>query len=221
MTTQPEFWKNIGPTCDGGETLPRFLSTPNATRFGSNRNYKDNTNPQGEPTDYRPSLDTLANSGELTSFVVASLAKTYRSPGKEQASMENAQDYGTSSPVSFANFDQDTCLWKTSQLCLFGGLMPFSGRWPRSGTMRSGIAYRLPPLVPRISGTGSSLWRTPQAWNAQQGPKSDANLQKAMKTGHAPITLTDQVRTVSGGQLNPTWVELLMGFPPGWTVVEG
>jgi hypothetical protein len=27
--------------------------------------------------------------------------------------------------------------------------------------MRNGIAYRLPPLVPRISGTGCSFWRTP------------------------------------------------------------
>jgi hypothetical protein len=27
--------------------------------------------------------------------------------------------------------------------------------------MRNGIAYRLPPLVPRISGTGYSFWRTP------------------------------------------------------------
>jgi hypothetical protein len=30
--------------------------------------------------------------------------------------------------------------------------------------------------------------------------------------GHSP-----QLPEVIGGQLNPTWVEWLMGFPPGWT----
>jgi hypothetical protein len=26
--------------------------------------------------------------------------------------------------------------------------------------------------------------------------------------------------SVVGGQLNPTWVEWLMGYPSGWTVLE-
>jgi hypothetical protein len=31
---------------------------------------------------------------------------------------------------------------------------------------------------------------------------------------------SDPEGTASGGQLNPTWVEWLMGFPPGWTDCE-
>lgn len=88
------------------------------------------------------------------------------------------------------------------------------------------------------------MWRTPQAANATQGPKSPEHFERVMKTGESCITLTDQVRmfptpTVQdasnnggpsqhkrnskplnahvGGRLNPEWVEWLMGYPIGWT----
>lgn len=56
---------------------------------------------------------------------------------------------------SLANWDQESLSWKTSQLSLLEDYQTFSGRWPRSGLMRNGTAYQLPPLVPRISGTES------------------------------------------------------------------
>jgi hypothetical protein len=31
---------------------------------------------------------------------------------------------------------------------------------------------------------------------------------------------SDPEGTAAGGQLNPTWVEWLMGFPLGWTDLE-
>lgn len=71
------------------------------------------------------------------------------------------QDSGESSPESFASYDPVTCLWKTLQLSFIEDLAVFSETWPRSGTMRSGIVYRLRPLVPRISGTGCTSWPTP------------------------------------------------------------
>lgn len=107
-----------------------------------------------------------------------------------------------------------------------------------------------------------AAWRTPQAANAGQGPKSREHFERVIKTGESQITLTDQVRhawptptaekgmnggtahrmmfedavklgrmserekdqmlyTTHGGQLNPDWVEHLMGFPPGWTNTDG
>lgn len=140
-------------------------------------------------------------------------------------------------------------------------------------------------LIQAVRGNENShfrLWRTPQAWNSKQGPKSEALALKAMKTGSNAITLVDQVRhpfmwttancrdykdsgptqgkrkspnlgTVvhfptplvggtgeschnqisgrfrkamephlppGGGQLNPDWVEWLMGWPIGWTACE-
>ncbi len=51
---------------------------------------------------------------------------------------------------------------------------------------------------------------TPQAhdWRSGKGFSPDGR-------GHSP-----QLRHLSGGQLNPTWVEWLMGFPLGWTALE-
>ncbi len=48
-------------------------------------------------------------------------------------------------------------------------------------------------------------WATPAARDWKSGKGRQDN-------GHTP-QLPEQV----GGQLNPTWVEWLMGFPPGWT----
>lgn len=40
--------------------------------------------------------------------------------------------------------------------------------------------------------------------------------------GHGKITDSERtaMRSGNGGKLNPTWVEWLMGFPPGWTDLE-
>ena len=44
------------------------------------------------------------------------------------------------------------------------------------------------------SGTESGLWRSPQACNATQGPKSLEFMKHCLKTNQSQITLTDQVR---------------------------
>jgi len=55
-------------------------------------------------------------------------------------------------------------------------------------------------------GTMVHQWATPTKVDAQGGPgRSDK------RTGG------DNLRTQVGGQLNPTWVEWLMGWPLGWT----
>ena len=87
---------------------------------------------------------------------------------------------------------------------------------------------------------GEYRWPTPNRWDAQRGPdvrdrpgSGGPNLLSAVlstpkardwRTGMIervearrdaglPVDLNDQV----GGQLNPTWVEWLMGWPIGWT----
>jgi DNA (cytosine-5)-methyltransferase 1 len=98
-------------------------------------------------------------------FPTASLAdfhvKTCRSPDEERALMESEAVYGESLPASLARFDHATSSWRTWQLCLVEGLEPFLGTWPRSGMMRSGIAYQLAPLVPLTDETVSGYWPTP------------------------------------------------------------
>ena len=173
-----------------------------------------------------------------------------------QVFKRNGRGSGLSLPESFASYDRDTSSWRTSGLSLFGGWMQFSESFPRAGMMRSGNVYQLPPLVPRISGTGSGSWPTPDTggfrsegsvsmlakmdvteeefrgmayrapkkakdrlwptptardWRSDKSQKSDSE-QYGKKGKPLPRAV--------GGQLNPTWVEWLMGYPSGWTALK-
>ena len=69
---------------------------------------------------------------------------------------------------------------------------------------------------PRANDRGDlQAWvRTPQARDGdQRGPSSP---ERRKEQGHS-VSLHDQI----GGQLNPMFVEWLMGFPLGWTDLEG
>jgi len=55
---------------------------------------------------------------------------------------------------------------------------------------------------------GARLWPTLSSRDYRSGKGRKDN-------GHTP-----QLPEVVGGTLNPTWVELLMGFPMGWTDLE-
>ena len=69
-----------------------------------------------------------------------------------------------------------------------------------------------------------NLWPTPTAGDA----KSSGSRNTPMSKAHGGLSLTDAVRMdggvgrtgPSGGPLNPTWVEWLMGWPLGWTALE-
>lgn len=99
-----------------------------------------------------------AKRGRSISSVAGSHAKTSATPAGEPASREAGRDSGASLPASFAYYDHALSSWKTSMRSLFEGLDEFWETWPRSGTMRNGTAYRLLPLVPRISAGESSYW---------------------------------------------------------------
>jgi len=68
-------------------------------------------------------------------------------------------------------------------------------------------------------------WRTPDA-NADRGAMSEELYQRRVRNGE-PININAQVahvtreaqtaQTEGHGQLNPAWVEQLMGYPDGWT----
>lgn len=118
-----------------------------------------------------------------------------------------------------------------------------SGGSLRSGMMRSGTVYPLPPLAPLTAGTGSGLLPTPEASNTKavamrSGGREPRDFLKPLprltKDGLLTTPCADDtgyrkgkyaqggtaLSTQIGGQLNPTWVEWLMGFPLGWTALE-
>ena len=63
-------------------------------------------------------------------------------------------------PALLARFDPDSRSWKTSLVSAAPGSAVYSATWPRSGMMRHGIAYQLPPLAPLTGATASGLWPT-------------------------------------------------------------
>ena len=141
--------------------------------------------------------------------------------------------FGLISGFCFAIFDHLLSSWKTSQATFQWDSDEFLETFPSSGMMRNGRCYRLPELERRISGGDCLFWPTPKASDSLEWgtPRTQAKIRKRWPTplagevsggfqspekrrsgGHTP-KLRDEV----GGQLNPTWVEWLMGYPLGHT----
>src|SRR5581483_11056737 len=77
-------------------------------------------------------------------------ARILAAPERVSALTASAAGFGKNTPVLLAKFDRATSSWKIPAISLFGVSEEFSATWPRSGMTRSGIAFRLPPLVPII-----------------------------------------------------------------------
>jgi len=77
--------------------------------------------------------------------------------------------FGPLSGTPFASFAPDTRCWKTCQGTFPWASETYSETWPRSGTMRSGIAYQRPPLVPLTAVTACLSLPTPAAQDYKNG----------------------------------------------------
>ena len=152
---------------------------------------------------------------QLSLFAEDSPARTFPPPDESAELPPRAAACGPSLPVSLASYDPATCSWRTSQDSFVADLIVYSATWPRSGMMRSGTAYPLPPLVPYISGTESLFWPTPTANNRSGG---------AALTKWGGSTARSKLRRIVtpeelNGPLNPEFCEWLMGFPIGWSAL--
>lgn len=154
-----------------------------------------------------------------------SRARTSATQGSDGVSKGNAADSGSNTCASFASFDRGSLSWKTSQRSGGGDLIEFSETWPRSGSMRNGIAYRRPSLdAPRFA-IASGLWPTLKASDAEQYTKNRLYFERRFPIApDLPVLVALRTPpTAQGfyGRLNPTWCEWLMGFPIGFTELEG
>lgn len=193
-----------------------------------------------------PSRQPTPTVGESMSSAADSPAKTSALPERAPELTASVPGCGRNTPGSFAWFDRDSSSWKTFQLCLGGDWDVFSETWPRAGTTRNGIASRLPPLAPLTGATACFLLPTPTTNDAknstlppsQRGRDSlvghilrtgllstpTASRRGSYKTGRTGAkkggcrNLSEDVAALGErGELNPPWVEWLMGFPIGWT----
>jgi len=113
-----------------------------------------------------PSMQASCETMEL--FPSGSLrvgpARTSALRAQDLAWTAHARDYGARSPVWLASWESKGSCWKTAQTFLGSTgdltLAEFSETWPRSGSMRNGTAYLLPPLTHPTSVIGSGSWRT-------------------------------------------------------------
>lgn len=134
-------------------------------------------------------------------------AKTSATPDAEPESSRAslARDSGDSLSESFASYDPVSCSWKTSQHSLFGGLTLYAQTWPRSGMMRSGIAFRRPTLVPLTGGIASGLWATPVA-NRSIGCSMEAATREADRLRpQNRWTLMTQIADQLRAAADPIW----------------
>ena len=174
---------------------------------------------------------SLTQSASMSS-AVGSPAKTSATLEKEQVSLGSEADCSINSPESFASWDQESLCWRTSQRCLIEGWETFSGRWPRSGSMRNGIAYRQKPLAPRTKETGFFLLPSPVAMAGSKANSAVMSLTPAMKFRETkygvPRKVSNQgvdgsvglwrlVVLWTGKMPTAGFVEWMMGFPKKWT----
>lgn len=156
-------------------------------------------------------------SNDPTSYAAGSPVRTYRAQESAAVSVATARAYGPNSRELWAIYDRASRSWKTSALSLFADSRPFAETLPRSGMTRNGTLYRLPPLVRIIKGTGfTSLLPTPRAaeWKGTGPIGSKSHLHRVLRRY---LDATMQAKTGKSGQLNPQFVEWMMGFPDGWT----
>ena len=186
-------------------------------------------------------LSIGTRSSRLTSSVGGSRARTSASPEKALDSPANAADSGSNMPKRSKPSSRATSSSKMSAPFALADWIKCSGRSLRSGMMRNGIVSPRAPLAPLTGGIGSGLLPTPKATEHKGGHSSKGGPSLGMMATHN-LWPTPQARDhkdtganvnwekvkakcklagAAGGSLNPTWVEWLMGYPLGWTDLEG
>ena len=132
---------------------------------------------------------------------------------------------------SFARYDPGSSSWRTSQESFLWDSVEFLETWPGSGSMLSGLCFERRMWVPRTSASGGSAWATPTSRDWKDGACAEADVPINGLLGRQVVTgfshqnqTTDQDGESSSSntrKLNPLFVEMLMGYPIGWTGFEG
>jgi hypothetical protein len=148
--------------------------------------------------------------------------------------MENVLVFGGSFTVLSTSYDPGSSSWKTSQQSLFEGFQQSLEVLPKSGMTVSGRLYQLHKPEPPISDAGGLQSRTQQPLDTTCGtnsllPTPTVNESKNNPSGASQWARNGSLNveaakmhglnkiTGKDFQLNPQFVEEMMGFPIGWT----
>ena len=149
------------------------------------------------------------------SCVGASPAKTSVALGRAQDSAESEADCGVKWPESLAKYAPDSRSWRTHQCLLFEDLTECLETFPRWGMMHDGELWELAMSAHLIEENESGYWPTPLASDGN----TDCQSERRRITPHMETEI--KIRLGLLIQLNlvlhPWWIEMLMGWPIGWT----
>ena len=157
--------------------------------------------------------------------------KISASQEKEREYMEKGLVFGLSIGELLTIYDLDSQSWKMSECLFTGDLAKYSEALQKSGMMRNGKIYEQSTWVRRTGEKGYGLLPTPQAIDGNgRCIKYPTPTARDCRGGRLPETLKLSGRTENNslndkvnslekttGQLNPQWVDWLMGYPVGWT----
>lgn len=193
-----------GSCSDGEQFVPsRSMPMPQAYLFPGKTTAAWNRFPSGMTSQPLTERD---GEGVLTSYLADFPVKTFRLREKGQDSTESDQDCGPSSREYFAKFDHDSRSWKTRQCSLLGGLIEFSGTWPKWGSMRNGESFRLPTPF-GITALRSSITSAIESGLSQRLPTATVhgnhNRKGASKTsGNGLSTVVKRLPTPGAAKAN-------------------
>lgn len=148
---------------------------------------------------------------------------------------EQIVGYGKNTDASFGYFDHNSRSLKMSQLSLGSDWIESSAILPKSGSMRSGKLFQRPILGPPSGAKGYGFWPTPDT----KGFTNEGSIAmlcrmvdsyrellamsyrggKKYRMKYWPNVADHELEGTRIGYLNPAWLEWLMGFPSGWTVL--
>ena len=131
-------------------------------------------------------------SDQLTLFAAASHAKTSAMQGRAKGLKEQEVDCGQSTGASLKKSGRRGSSSKTSLPFAVEDWAQFSGKSLRSGMMRSGTVYPLPPLALLTGVIASGLLPTPQARDFMPAHSPDYIKTKRAQ-GHGMSNLNDFV----------------------------
>ena len=96
---------------------------------------------------------------------------------------------------------------------------PCSRTWRVKVTERGHLVFQLLASAPTTKERESGLWPTPSRGMWKQDVNDDGRYARDIKKKGFQVMLPAavKIRGKGGGQLNPKWVEWIMGYPRGWT----
>lgn len=167
----------------------------------------------------------------LTSFLADFPVKTSQPRGTASESLESDLGFGNKWQESSVRYCLERSTWRTHH-CLWEEDLPWcSVTLPRWGMTHGGELWEQLISTPPTSVIESGLWpaqvpggttdprrrRWPTPVASASKGSSPAALKRKSGADRSNDRLDHAVMASDGGQLNPEWVEWLMGWPIGWT----